>query len=67
MSGWSMLMYGCVSFTGTVYFLKLVANAVDESLGVTTALEGHERKLYRQRVEAGEFVPPSEVDVVRTE
>ncbi len=67
MSGWSMLMYGCVSFTGTVYFLKLVANAVDEAQGVTTVLEEHERKLYRQRFEAGEFVAPSEVDVVRSE
>ncbi len=67
MSGWSMLMYSCVSFTGTVYFLKLVANAVDEAQVVTTAFEEHERKLYRQRLEAGEFVAPSEVAVVRTE
>ena len=67
MSGWSILMYGWVSFTGTVYFLKLVGNAVDEAQGVTAALENHERKLYRQRLEAGEFVAPSEVDVVRTE
>ena len=67
MSGWSMLMYGCVSFTGTVYFLKLVANAIDEAQGVTTALENHERKLYRQRLEADDFVAPSDVTVVGSE
>lgn len=65
MSGWSMLMYGCVSFTGTVYFLKLVANAVHEARGVSKALEEHEHKLYKQRVEAGEFVAQSEVEVVQ--
>lgn len=67
MSGWSMLMYGCVSFTGTVYFLKLVANAVANAQGVTTTLEEHERKLYKQRLEADEFVAPSDVTVVGSE
>ena len=65
MSGWSMLICGSVGFTGAVYFLRLVANAVADAQSVMQLLEKRQQRLYKERLEGGKSAAPTAVDVAK--
>lgn len=59
MSGWSILIRGMVCFTGTLFFLRLVAYAIADTRGLLELIEEREERLYKQRIEGGVYLAPS--------
>lgn len=62
MSGWSILT-GCgICATGAVLFLKLVADEMEYTESGLRQLEQHERRAYKQRIEARVAARPPAVE-----
>lgn len=57
MTGWRVLTWFSVCATGTVLFLKLVANAVDAAEKTTAALDRQERRAYANRLREAQAAP----------
>ena len=50
MTGWRVFTWFSLCATGTVTFLKLVANAIDMAEQTTAAIEQRERRAYELRL-----------------